>query len=1035
MRRTKIYSFLLAAAMLLPSLGAKAGEWVDELTGVSYSAIDGPVEGAEGSVMFCDGETATKLGTGSLPTWVIIQASEPVSLIGYTIYTANDNSVYKGRNPQNWLIEGSNDYENWTVIDHVFDDAVLQDVDFTPFEFACPASEKFEYFRITIEKVWGGGFMQVSEFHPNGQTHEHEWGSPMETEPTCRQDGYITYFCSICGGYKTEPSGKEATGIHEYEDGYCIHCGKAENEPLVEDGFWLLETGKDLAYFASRIEADGAYDLNARLMNDIDMEGIEFSGIASGGRYRGEFDGDGHWIYNFSYSKTSRSNLGLVNLLGAGGYVHHVGLINANLNGDANVAGIVGRIYGGTVEQCAVVGSYIEGRDHTAAITGDVNWEVVGGDTIAGEVRDCFSDAVIYSREYQASGISGVINGGTIENCLFSGTIDCGYTNSGIATSLVDSEGVLTIIKNNALWASHNYGGSSGCEFNRVANQYGRVALLQNNWSLITTGIGAASAGYGFTSDLSEFNNDPNDQMGADASDEEARTADFYENVLGWDVGGVWSFYPDTEGKAYPVLIWMIESEVKLPTRIYDIPTNAKLIWETGDEFLNLGGIHGSFGQKLNISIASGEEMATYYPDLGVLYVGDATGGFGGTGDVIIDVAFDEDVLDLFDNTDPAQFSVYVDQAGDVEIKTVDDFKRLFRSSVGNYKLMANLDLSDVEFPGIGSPTEPFTGTFDGNGHTLSGITINDDGNNKVGVFRYTSGATIKNLGVSNVTINAPDRNQVGGLIGECENTTVDQVALSGFINGRDHVGGLIGRTSGVSRITNSYAHVNVYAYSQAGGISATTDQGDTIVFKNDYFAGSVYIYHRGWAGGFIGLVDKSDTKIWLTNCVSIGDVISHTDGGTDGNVAGPFIGGNGPSWNEEFSGYARLDFYENIRNADAIIDAPNNDKYVWPIIGNDVEDTDYTPEAEMPADAMKKQETYEDIGWDFRHTWEMDKTGYGYPVLQVLQGFATGIALPEAEKEVAPVQNGAVYNLQGQRVAEGYKGLVIKNGKKFLVK
>lgn len=83
----------------------------------------------------------------------------------------------------------------------------------------------------------------------------------------------------------------------------------------------------------------------------------------------------------------------------------------------------------------------------------------------------------------------------------------------------------------------------------------------------------------------------------------------------------------------------------------------------------------------------------------------------------------------------------------------------------------------------------------------------------------------------------------------------------------------------------------------------------------------------------------------------------------------------------------------------------------------------------------MKKQETYEDIGWDFRHIWEMDKTGYGYPVLQVLQGFATGIALPEVEKVAAPVQNGAVYNLQGQRVAEGYKGMVIKNGKKFLVK
>jgi len=1021
--------------MLLPSLGTKAGEWTDELTGVSYCAIDGPVEGGEGSVMLCDGETSTKLGTGSLPTWVIIQASQPVSLIGYTIYTANDNSVYKGRNPQNWLIEGSNDYENWTVIDQVVDDPVLQDVDFTPFDFTCPASEKFEYFRVTIQKVWGGGFMQVSEFHPNGQTHEHEWGDPVETEPTCRQDGYFTYFCSICGGYKTEPSGKEATGIHEYEDGYCIHCGKAENEPAIEDGFWLIETGKDLAYFANRMEVDGTYDMNARLVQDIDMEGIEFSGFASGGRFRGEFDGCGHWIYNFTYTKTNRSNVGLVNLLGAGGYVHHVGLINANLNGDANVAGIVGRIYGGIVEECAVVGSYIEGRDHTAAITGDVNWDVVDGDTIAGIVRNCFSNAKIYSREYQASGISGVINGGTIEYCLFCGTIDCGYTNVGVASSLVDSEGVLTIIRNNALWASHNWGGSSGCQFNRVANKYGREALLENNWSLTTTGIGAASAGYGVSVDLGGFANDPNDEMGADVDDATARTEDFYSNVLDWDFGGVWAFYPNTEELAYPVLQWMIESEVTLPTELFDVPTNAKLIWETGDEYLDLNSIHGSFGQKLDITMVDGENMATFYPDLGILYVGNASGEFGGSGDVTLKVNVNEEVKDIFGAVDDAEFVVLIGQLGDVEISSVEELQRLFRNCLGNFKLMKDLDLTGVEFPGIGTATEPFTGTFDGNGHILSGITINQDSNDKVGVFRYTKGATIKNLAVSNVTINAPDRNQVGGLIGECENTTVNQVTVSGFINGRDHVGGMIGRTSGVSHITDSYAHVNVYAYSQAGGISATTNQGDTIVFKNVYFAGSVYIYHRGWAGGFIGLVDKSDTKIWITNCVSIGDVISHSDGGSDGNVAGPFIGGNGPSWNEEFSGNARLDFYDNIRNAEAVIDAPNNDMYVWPLIGNDVEDTEYTPEAEVVNAELKKQSTYEEIDWDFRHTWEMDKTAYGYPILSIFGGFATGIALPEVAKEDVSVQNGAIYNLQGQRVAADYKGLVVKNGRKYLVK
>ena len=1040
MRKTKIYSFLLAAAMLLPSVGVKAQSWTDEETGVEYYFCEGPKSDGEGSQMIIDGNVETKLGTSAIPTYVIIGATQPVSLIGYTLITANDNSTYKGRNPENWLIEGSNDYENWTVIEHVVGDQVLQDVNFTPFDFTCPASEKFEYFRLTIEKVVGGGFMQVSEWHPHGVTHDHSWGDPVETLPTCREEGYYTYFCTECGGYKIVPSGKEATGIHEYENGYCIHCGKAENEPLVdEDGYWILETPQDLIYFANRIETENRFDLCARLENDLDMAGLDFHGVAPTDRYTGEFDGQGHWISNFVY-EPGRSNVGLFGLIGGGGYVHHVGLINARLNGDANVAGICGRLYGGVIEECAVVGSYIEGRDHTAAITGDVNWCVMDGDTIPGRVSNCFSDAQIYSREYQAGGISGVINGGTIENCLFSGTVDCGYTNASIAVSLVDSEGVLSVIQNNALLASHNYGfGDSGNGSRRVTHEYGRYAELKNNYSLTTTRLILLigdSYYYAYSDNIENFANDPNDDNGADITDEEARTEDFYADILGWDIGGIWGFYPDTEGKAYPVLQWMIDSEVKLPTRIFDVPSNAKLIWETGDEYLNLNVIHGSFGQQLDISIVSGDDKATWYPDLGYLYIGDATGAFGGTGDVVLSVGFDEELQGIFANDDPVSLSVYVDQAGDVEIKTVEDLQRLFRSSIGNYKLMNDLDFEGVEFPGIGSSTEPFTGTFDGNGHLLKNITLTVDDKDKVGIFRYTNGATIKNLGISNLVIDAPDRNQVGGLIGECANTTVDQVALTGFINGRDHVGGLLGRTSGISHITNSYTHVHVYAYSQAGGISGTTNQGDTIVFKNDYFAGSVYIYHRGWAGGFIGLVDKSDTKIWLTNCVSIGDVISHTDGNSDGNVAGPWLGGNGPSWNEEYSGAARLDFYENVQNADAVIDAAQNDLYVWPVIGNDVEDTEYTPAAELSAEDMKKQDTYEDIGWDFRRIWKMDPTDYGYPILQVLGGyFATGYEVPEVEKALLEQNSGATYNVQGQRVADDYRGLVIKNGKKFFVK
>ena len=160
--------------------------------------------------------------------------------------------------------------------------------------------------------------------------------------------------------------------------------------------------------------------------------------------------------------------------------------------------------------------------------------------------------------------------------------------------------------------------------------------------------------------------------------------------------------------------------------------------------------------------------------------------------------------------------------------------------------------------------------------------------------------------------------------------------------------------------------------------------------------------------------------------------MISHTDGGADGNVAAPFIGANGASWDAGYEGKARIYFSGNVGNADAIIDAANNE-YAWPTIGLTREDGQVEEATFVSADDLKKQETYEDMGWDMWRTWTMDRGSYPYPVLMSLNGFTTGIAAPEVE--VAPIRTNALYNLQGQRVSEGYKGIVIKNGQKMLVK
>lgn len=174
MRKSRLSAFLLGAALLFPCLNVSA-QYVDPETGVAYTAIDGTKAGNEGFADASDGKTDTKYGTRDMPNFVTIEASDPVFLTGYTIITANDNASYTGRNPLDWTLEASNNKENWDTIQVVTNDNVLEDVNFTPFDFQLEAPSKtYKYFRFTVHATKEeGAYMQYSELHL--------WGKPYYT--------------------------------------------------------------------------------------------------------------------------------------------------------------------------------------------------------------------------------------------------------------------------------------------------------------------------------------------------------------------------------------------------------------------------------------------------------------------------------------------------------------------------------------------------------------------------------------------------------------------------------------------------------------------------------------------------------------------------------------------------------------------------------------------------------------------------------------------------------------------------------------
>lgn len=101
-------------------------------------------------------------------------------------------------------------------------------------------------------------------------------------------------------------------------------------------------------------------------------------------------------------------------------------------------------------------------------------------------------------------------------------------------------------------------------------------------------------------------------------------------------------------------------------------------------------------------------------------------------------------------------------------------------------------------------PVGEFSGTFDGLGHTINGLTINRPETNKQGLFSViSSNGTVRNVGLVGGSITG--KNFVGGLAGK-NNGLIHHVRTTGTVNGAGTVGGVVGKNLGEGKIQHAYA-------------------------------------------------------------------------------------------------------------------------------------------------------------------------------------------------------------------------------------
>ena len=709
------------------------------------------------------------------------------------------------------------------------------------------------------------------------------------------------------------------------------------------------------------------------LENDIDMTGVDFTPIGIEGntsvaKFTGTFDGKGHIIKGLKYDNADKGEVGLFSQT-ENATITNLGIEGAHFVGNANVGGIVGRMYGGITANCATLNSYIEGRDHVASIAGEINNTQDGETYNGGTVSNCFADAVVKSREYQAGGIVGTITCGTVENNLFTGTVDDRGCATGMV-ALVDRNDAPSIIRNNVVAASHLYG-----DVQRIVNTAGRdKAQLENNYVLNTTYCGANAKNAG----VMENATDANSANGANAELDQLRSQSFYEG-LGFDFDDAWKFLDGAEGKTYPVLKWM---QPTLPTTIFDIPVDRVLLYDQGMEFFSFAPIHASYGQDIDVQIVSGNDKANIID--GALWAGDESGAYAGSGPVVLKANIASDVASLFNTTNAdAQFTINIARLGDaVDISTGQELvDKIKANPSGKFTLVKDIDMSGINLTDFCS-NDAFSGTLDGNGHVVRNASVSYTGGEDKGIFCTTNGATIKNIAFVDFNIAAANAKHVG-FIGSAASTKFDQVYVQGKVSGDDHVAFLAGDADNCT-VTNTFTNGTLVGGSQIGGFFGCTLEGGADIQKS-YFNGSLTATHRGWVGGFIGLIDKANSEVTIENCVSIGDCQFSQDANGDPKKTGPFIAGNSAGDTPN----AKVNFSSNnISNNNATMSHESD----WPGKNPTTDDenpVDYAQD--MSAQVLQTSTPYEGLGWDFDKVWKMDATsGYLYPTLKIFGSFPT---------------------------------------------
>ena len=194
-----------------------------------------------------------------------------------------------------------------------------------------------------------------------------------------------------------------------------------------------------------------------------------------------------------------------------------------------------------------------------------------------------------------------------------------------------------------------------------------------------------------------------------------------------------------------------------------------------------------------------------------------------------------------------------------------------------NARLMKDITMDGTEWTPIGTDTIPFTGTFEGDGHTISKLTCTDTNKDHVGLVGYAIDATIQNVTVQGATLNG--RDHIGAVCGYLTGGTITNCHAVETVIGHKYCGGIVGYIMGNTNVTGCTNSGTVSGYSFLGGI---VGQAHRATVQRCFNSGAV-TGNRSPIGGIVGQAITTT----VLDCGNTGAVTRADNSGDCGGIAG----------------------------------------------------------------------------------------------------------------------------------------------------